>query len=120
MEEEENILEQNLRKEDDLKPIPISNNEDEYGSKKGIPWIFGFLVAIFFGSFGGVRSHSQKESVIYAGMFLIESLVCLITANVIPFISFRQSGKRIAFFILIQAISCFLAFNLPDNIKDYF
>ena len=103
-----------------LESIPISNTDENISENKGIPVIFAILISILIGIMGGCRSHSQRESIIYAGMFLSESVVSFMVSKIVSTVSFRQTAKRISVFILIQALACYFSYNLPQNIKNYF
>ena len=106
-----------LEQSDDLKPIPISNSEDDKADVEGIPAILGLIFSIFIGLLCGSRTQTTKETLIYFGMFTLESLICLVTSNIVPTIAFRQASKRLSFFILVQGLSCFLGFYSPIKSK---
>ena len=117
---EEQLSDEHLNEDDELKPIPISNNEELDISQKDVPIIFSFILAILIGIMAGSRSHSYKENILYSAMFLLESFITLVFSNFVPSISFLVSSKRISFFLFLQAVIAYLSWNLPNSIKQYF
>ena len=103
--------------DEELKPIPISNTDDPSTESRGVLAIFGVFLALIAGIFGGSRSHTSRESFIYAGMFFAEALICLLISNFMTSVVIQQSSKRIAFFIMISSITCIIAYRLPESIK---
>ncbi|EAY11700.1 hypothetical protein TVAG_488020 [Trichomonas vaginalis G3] len=112
-------MEDNILDEGDLKPIPISNEDEDFSSNNGILIIFPLLIVSLVGLFAGVRSHSKRESLIYSGMFVVESLVCFIIANFIPVLIYQQSTKKFAVFLLVMAGTCAASYHIPHSIKMY-
>ena len=104
--------------DEELKPIPISNEDDPSTESRGVLAIFGVLFALIAGIFGGARSHSSKESLIYAGMFFVEAFICLLISNFMTSVVIQKSSKRIAFFIMISSITCIVAYRLPKSVKN--